>query len=217
MSGDRKGPRRRALAVAAAVLATAFLPGAAMPAGAANQADGKESGESASARAYFAMGCFWSAEKAFESVDGVYDAVSGFAGGTTKNPTYADVVGGGTGHLETVRVTYDPRKLTYDDLLRVFWHNIDPFDGRGQFCDKGENYHAAIFPVTDEQRRLARESMADTEKALGRPVAAQILSSDRFYPAAAAHQNFYRTHAARYKAYSMACGRGARLAEVWGD
>lgn len=167
-------------------------------------------------RAYFAMGCFWCAEADFEKLPGVYEAVSGYAGGTVPEPTYEQVTAGGTGHYESVSVSYDPRKLTYQDLLDVFWHNIDPFDAEGQFCDKGDSYRSAIFPTTAEERRLANESKRVVTEALGRPVATEIVSTRHFYPAEPYHQDYYRKNPLRYKFYRTTCGRDGRLAEVWG-
>lgn len=168
-------------------------------------------------RAYFAMGCFWCAEADFEKIDGVYEAVSGYAGGETENPTYKQVTGGNTGHYESVRVSYDPTKLSYSDLLDVFWKNVDPFDPVGQFCDKGSSYRAAIFPSNTEERRLAEESVAKVESRFGREVAVNIVSAPTFYRAEEYHQDYSDKNPLQYRFYRTGCGRDARLKEVWGS
>lgn len=205
---------RRAGRKWAAAGALALLPAISLPALAASGGVPEGAPEE---RAYFAMGCFWCAEADFEALPGVYEAVSGYAGGTVENPTYEQVVAGGTGHYESVRVSYDPRKLDYGDLLTVFWHNIDPFDASGQFCDKGESYRAAIFPTNAEERRLAKSSKARVEEELGRPVVTRIVSTTHFYPAETYHQDYYLKNPLRYKFYRMSCGRDGRLDAIWGE
>ncbi|GAB5389754.1 MAG: peptide-methionine (S)-S-oxide reductase MsrA [Alphaproteobacteria bacterium] len=171
----------------------------------------------ATQQAVFAAGCFWCIEADFEKVDGVIEAVSGYAGGHTKNPTYRQVVGGNTGHKEVVRVTYDPAKVSYAQLLKVFWVNVDPYDARGQFCDKGESYKAAIFPVGAQQTALAKQSLALVEtQILKRDVATTIEPAATFYKAETYHQNYYKTNSTKYKYYRWRCGRDARLQAVWG-
>ncbi len=169
------------------------------------------------AEAYFAMGCFWSAESAMEKVPGVIDAISGFAGGKSRDPSYREVSSGGTGHLETVRVIYDPARVSYAKLLDVFWHNVDPFDANDQFCDKGSQYHAAIFTANPAQRRLALASKQRVEKRFGKAAATQVLPPAVFHQAEAFHQDFAHKNPERYGAYRVGCRRDARLRKVWGD
>lgn len=167
--------------------------------------------------AIFAGGCFWCMEKPFERLDGVESVLSGYAGGQIRGPSYDRVSSGSTGHTEAVRVLYDPDATSYDRLLEVFWHNVDPFDRGGQFCDRGSQYRPAIFPVSTEQRRAAKRSKARIEKKLDKKVAVDIEQTDAFWVAEDYHQNFYRTHPVRYRSYRSGCGRDARLREVWGD
>jgi peptide-methionine (S)-S-oxide reductase len=167
--------------------------------------------------AVFAGGCFWSMEKAFEHVPGVVEAVSGFSGGTAANPSYDEVSGGQTGHAESVRVVYDPARVTYPQLLDVYWHNTDPVSTNGQFCDHGPEYRTIVFTRGAEQRRLAEASKATVQRHFTRPVTTRIENAGPFYPAEAYHQNFAETHAAHYNAYRIGCGRDRRLRELWGD
>jgi len=165
----------------------------------------------------FAGGCFWCMEKPFETLDGVPSVTSGYAGGHVENPTYKQVSAGGTGHAEVVRVLYDPRKVSFEELLYVFWRNVDPLDGRGQFCDRGASYRPAIFYRTDEQRELAERSRTKVEEILGESVEVQIEPLAAFYPAEDYHQNYYKENKIRYWYYRNRCGRDARLEDVWGD
>jgi peptide-methionine (S)-S-oxide reductase len=169
------------------------------------------------ARAVFAGGCFWCMEAPFDKVPGVKSTTSGFAGGQLKNPTYEQVSAGSTGHAESVQVVYDPRKVTYAQLLDIFWHNIDPLDGGGQFCDRGNQYRSAIFYGNDEEKREAEESKARVQTRLGRPVATQIVPASPFYPAEEYHQDFYLRNPVRYHQYRQGCGRDQRLKQLWGD
>lgn len=166
----------------------------------------------------FAGGCFWCMEKDFEALNGVTDVVSGFTGGTAENPTYK---GDHTGHYEAVEITYDASVLSYQDLLDHFWVNIDPFDARGQFCDKGPSYLSAIFVETEEQQVLAQKSKeAVMEKFPGQTVVTPILPLMTFYPIKGKeiyHQDFYKKSPIRYKAYRYSCGRDRRLKAIWGD
>jgi peptide-methionine (S)-S-oxide reductase len=170
-------------------------------------------------RAMFSMGCFWSAQAAFEGLPGVRAVISGFTGGTVANPTYEQVSGEGTGHAETILVIYDPKKIGYAQLLDYFWHNIDPTQAEGQFCDEGHQYRSAIWFENDEQRRLARESKRKLEttpqRFKGRIVTA-IAPAGPFYAAEEYHQGFYRTHAVHYHLYRVGCRHDARLIELWG-
>ena len=173
--------------------------------------------EDAQARAYFAMGCFWCGEADFEKLDGVYEAVSGYAGGHKEDPNYEEVTAGGTGHYEAVRVSYDPAKLSYQDLLNVFWRNVDPFDAAGQFCDKGESYRAAIFPKNAAERAQAEASLQAVKRRFDQSVATRIVAAPTFYPAEDYHQDYYKKNPIRYKFYRTSCGRDDRLEEVWGS
>jgi len=169
-----------------------------------------------SATAIFAGGCFWSMEHPFDQLDGVTAVTVGFAGGRTAHPTYGEVSSGGTGHLESVRVVYDPRKVTYETLLDAFWHNIDPLQADGQFCDHGPQYHTAIFYHDSTQQRVAEQSKRSLEGRFRQPIATLIAPEATFYPAEEYHQHFYRKNAAQYNAYRLGCGRDRRLREVWG-
>jgi peptide-methionine (S)-S-oxide reductase len=174
--------------------------------------------QKASAHAIFAGGCFWCMEPAFEKVQGVSAVVSGYTGGQTRNPTYEQVSAGVTGHAESVEVTYDPSTVTYETLLEVFWHNIDPLVGNAQFCDHGNQYRSAIFPVDETQRKLAEESKRKLEesKRFGKPIQTQIVPATTFYPAEEYHQDFYKKNPTRYHSYRAGCGRDARLQQLWG-
>lgn len=170
-----------------------------------------------SQQAVFAGGCFWCVEEAFDKVDGVTATVSGFSGGETENPSYREVVNGGTGHLEVVEVEYDPEQVDYAELLDVFWRNIDPFAVNRQFCDEGESYRSAIFVSDDTQRELAEASRNALAERFGRDITTEILDAATFYPAEQEHQNYYKENPLRYRFYKSACGRVERLEEVWGD
>ncbi len=175
-----------------------------------------------------AGGCFWCVESDFERVPGVIEAVSGFAGGTVANPTYKQVVRGGTGHYEVVEITYDPARVSYEQLLTLFFRSVDPTDAGGQFCDRGQSYATAIFADTPEQRAVAEAVKAQAEADLGQTVVTPILGSAPFYPAEAYHQDYYKqseviltrrgpkSKAEAYKFYRSACGRDARVKELWG-
>ena len=169
------------------------------------------------AKAVFAGGCFWSVERFFDKVDGVVATVSGFAGGTKKNPTYDEVVTGRTGHAEAVQVTYDPKKVSYEKLLDAFWHNIDPFTPNGQFCDFGTQYRTAIFYQGDEQKRLAEKNKADLQARFKKSVATEIVAASEFYPADESHQDFHIKNPAHYERYRIGCGRDRQLAQIWGS
>jgi peptide-methionine (S)-S-oxide reductase len=166
--------------------------------------------------AIFAGGCFWCVEEAFDHVDGVVETISGYTGGIVPNPTYEQVSAHNTGHAEAVRVRYDPKRISYADLLGVFWRNIDPLDAGGQFCDRGSSYRSAVFVGTEEEARIARESKAEIAGRLGRPVATEIVLATPFYPAEGYHQNYYEKNPLRYKFYKWNCGRAQRLEEIWG-
>lgn len=166
--------------------------------------------------AVFAGGCFWCMEAPFERLVGVLDVRSGFAGGRTVRPTYEQVTRGGTGHAEVVQVTYDPTKVSYATLLEIYWRNVDPFDGGGQFCDRGDSYRPEIFVGSDAERRLAEQSKAALEKRFGKALAVRISPAAPFYEAEAYHQDYHRRNPIRYGYYRSRCGRDARLEAVWG-
>ncbi|MBE0617162.1 MAG: peptide-methionine (S)-S-oxide reductase MsrA [Proteobacteria bacterium] len=169
--------------------------------------------------ATFAGGCFWCVEADFEKVPGVVEAVSGYAGGRVENPTYEQVSAGGTGHLEVVQVTYDPSKISYAELLNVFWRHVDPTDPDGQFVDRGPQYRSAIFYQDAEQERLAEESRDALARSgrFDKPIVTEILPLRAFYRAEDYHQDYYKTHAIRYKYYRWNSGRDQFLEKVWGD
>lgn len=165
--------------------------------------------------ATFAGGCFWCMDAEFSGIAGVSKVVSGFTGGHTKNPTYEEVSAGNTGHFEAIEVMYDPTKVTYAQLLDIFWHNIDPLDEYGQFCDKGSQYRAGIFYHNDTQKKLAEDSKQQMRKLFDKELATIIAPATEFYPAEDYHQDYYIKNKLRYKMYRVGCGRDERLKEVW--
>ena len=167
--------------------------------------------------ATFAGGCFWCMEEAFDEVPGVVSTTSGYTGGRIDEPTYEQVSAGGTGHFEAVVVVFDPKAVTYADLLRAFWHNVDPTDDGGQFCDRGSQYRSAIFVRNERQRVLAEASKREIETGRSLGVATKILPAATFWPAEDYHQDYYRKNPVRYRFYKFNCGRKARLEEVWGQ
>ena len=162
--------------------------------------------------AIFAGGCFWSIEKLFEAKAGVVDAVSGYSGGTSRNPTYERH----EGHLEAVRVTYDPAKVSYAQLVDYFFHNIDPTDPNGQICDKGPAYRTAIFVANAEERRIAEQAKARVARELRAKVATQVRAAAPFWKAEAYHQDFAKKNPAHYERYRIGCGRDPWLRKIWG-
>jgi peptide-methionine (S)-S-oxide reductase len=162
--------------------------------------------------AVFAGGCFWSVEKAMEHVPGVTDVVSGYAGGTSSRPTYENH----SGHMEAVRVTYDPAKISYARLVDQFFHNIDPTDPNGQICDQGPSYRTAVFVGSAEERQAAEVVKAQIQKTLGAPVATQIRNAAPFWMAEGYHQDYARRNPVQYNAYRIGCGRDRALKVVWG-
>ena len=166
--------------------------------------------------ATFAAVCFWCTESDFDPVAGVVSTTSGYTGGHKANPSYYEVGSGGTGHTEGVRVVYDPKKVSYQQLLDVYWRNVDPLDARGQFCDKGSQYRPEIFVHDAEQRKLAEASKAAVEKKLKKPVVVKITSAGPFYVAEDYHQDYHTKNRVRYKFYRYNCGRDARLEALWG-
>jgi len=170
-------------------------------------------------KAIFAAGCFWCTEEAFEKVPGVVAAVSGYTGGTVKNPSYEQVSSGRTGHAEAVEVTYDPAKVSYEQLLDVFWVNHDPTVKDRQFCDSGSQYRPAIFYLDEQQKQLAEASKAKWEKTkpFKQPILTEITKAGPFYPAEDYHQDYYKKNPLQYRFYVTGCGRYARLDSLWGE
>lgn len=167
--------------------------------------------------AYFAGGCFWCMERPFEALDGVREVVSGYIDGDVANPSYRQVSSGTTGHTEAIRVVYDPSQITYAALLEVFWHNIDPTDAGGQFCDRGSQYRTGVYVRSPEERAAAESSRDRAQEELGQPIVTEIDEASAFYDAEAYHQDFYRTHPVRYTSYRSGCGRDRRLEQLWGE
>lgn len=181
--------------------------------GSATVAKAAERGE-----AIFAGGCFWCVETAFEGQPGVLSVTSGYTGGTKKDPKYEEVSSGSTGHAESVQVIFDPAKTTYAKLLDIFWHNIDPLQASGQFCDHGTQYRSAIFYLDDAQKKAAEASKKAIEasKRFSSPIVTEITKASTFYPAEGYHQDFYKKDPMRYTSYRLGCGRDKRLVELWG-
>jgi peptide-methionine (S)-S-oxide reductase len=181
------------------------------------------------ATAILAGGCFWCVEADFEKVDGVIEAVSGYTGGDVANPTYKQVTRGGTGHYEAVEIVYDPDTIDFERIVELFLRSVDPTDPGGQFCDRGESYRTAIFVDGPEERAIAEREIAAAERALGREVVTPVLAEQTFWPAEPYHQDYYRsedriltrfgfrTKATAYDLYREACGRDARVRDLWGD
>ena len=169
------------------------------------------------AEAVFAGGCFWCMEKPFDTIDGVISTTSGYTGGEIDGPTYKEVSYHKTQHIEALRVVYDPTQVSYDRLLEVFWHNVDPTQADGQFCDRGHQYTTAVFVGDKDDRKKAEKSKKSTQKELGQTVVTDIRDAATFWVAEAYHQDFYKKDPAHYSRYRKGCGRDARLAELWGD
>ena len=183
------------------------------------QSTGQAAADATLGKAYFAGGCFWCMEEAFEKVEGVLSATSGYMGGRVANPTYEEVSAGRTGHAESVEVVYDPSKVNYQKLLDAFWHNVDPVTPNAQFCDHGSQYRSAIFFQTDEEKRASDSSKHAIEqsKRFTEPIVTQIVPASQFYPAEEYHQDFYKKNPLRYKIYKYNCGRAQRLEALWGN
>ena len=171
------------------------------------------------AKATFAGGCFWCMEPPFEALDGVVSVTAGDTGGTKVDPTYEEVSAGGTGHAESIEVTYDPARISYEKLLDVFWHNVDPTTANRQFCDKGNQYRTAIFYHDDNQKRIAEASKQALAKSgkFSEPIVTEIVKADKFYPAEDYHQDYYKKNPFRYNAYRMGSGRAGFIEKTWGD
>jgi len=166
-------------------------------------------------KAYFAGGCFWCMEESFEKKDGVLEVISGYSGGTTKNPTYEEVTYGNTGHFETIEIIFDKNKINYSNLLDHFWRNIDPFDEYGQFCDKGYSYRSVAFYESNEQKNLIEQSIKKLEEKFERRIVTYVIKFERFYKAEEKHQNYYEVKFLNYLRYKKACGREKKLNKIW--
>ncbi|MEZ5984956.1 MAG: peptide-methionine (S)-S-oxide reductase MsrA [Hyphomonas sp.] len=208
-----RSPQTVALAAGLAAMALGFFSSA----GAQDQVSSPDAKRLSTA--VFAGGCFWCVEADFDKVDGVVSTVSGYTGGTVANPTYKQVSHENTGHYEAVKVTYDPDKVSYADLVDYYFHHIDPTDAAGQFCDKGESYRSAVFVTDADQREVAETEveMIDNSGVLGTPVVTQILDASTFWPAEDYHQDYYKKNPLKYRYYRTACGRDARVKKVWAD
>ena len=196
-----------------------FIGGAALAAQAAAPGDDSTAAvRKGEAVATFAGGCFWCVEADFDKVPGVVRTVSGYTGGPVKNPTYEKVSAGGTGHREAVQIFYDPKKVSYEKLLDIFWRSVDPTDAGGQFCDRGRSYETAIFANSPAQRRLAETTKQKLQESgiLNAPIVTPIETAAAFYPAEDYHQDYYKKSPLRYGLYRFGCRRDARIREVWG-
>lgn len=165
--------------------------------------------------AIFAGGCFWCMQEAFHNAYGVTKTEVGYIGGDVANPTYEQVTHGNTGHREAIRIVYDPKKTTYQQLLSRFWRNVDAVDAGGQFCDQGESYKSAIYYKNAEQEKLAKSSKKQMAKQLGQTIATDIIKAGKFYKAEAYHQDYHLKNPIRYKFYKYRCGRAQRLEQLW--
>ncbi|MBW3564973.1 MAG: peptide-methionine (S)-S-oxide reductase MsrA [Acidobacteria bacterium] len=183
----------------------------------ASSETGQEGASGKTALATFAGGCFWCMEKPFDDLDGVISTTSGYSGGTVPNPSYEQVSAGRTGHAEVVQVVYDPDRISYEELLYVFWRNVDPLTSNRQFCDSGSQYRSGIFVHDDAQRKAAEDSLRELSSRFSSPIVTEIVDFDEFYPAEDYHQDYYATNPIRYRFYRSRCGRDQRLAQVWGD
>ncbi len=167
--------------------------------------------------AIVAGGCFWCVESDFDKLDGVTSTVSGYIGGSAEDADYKKVSHGGTNHYEAVKITFDPARISYKELMDYFWKHIDPLDTNGQFCDKGSQYRAGIFYINDEQEQIAIKSKETAAKLLGKKIVTEILPADTFYDAEDYHQDYHETHPFRYKLYRGGCGRDKRVNALWGN
>lgn len=166
--------------------------------------------------AVFGGGCFWCMEKPYDQTPGVLSTISGYTGGEVDSPTYQQVSAGGSGHVEVVEVRYDPDKVTYAQLLNIYWRNIDPLAVNRQFCDGGPQYRSVIFVADEDQRALAEASRSELQKSFEQPIATEVLPLQKFWPAEDYHQDYYQRNPIRYSYYRSRCGRDARLRELWG-
>ena len=167
--------------------------------------------------AILAGGCFWCLQKPYDNTKGIVATSVGYTGGHTPNPTYKEVSAGGSGHYEALKIAYDPSIISFKEILEVFWRNVDPFDTKGQFCDKGDSYRAAIFPLNKGQQKIAHDSKAAHERLLGGQFSTKIVAASAFFDGEDYHQKYYEKNPIRYKFYRYNCGRDQRLKEVWGE
>ena len=168
-------------------------------------------------KAYFGGGCFWCMEESFEKAEGVIEVISGYSGGTTENPTYKEVTYGDTGHFEVVEIVYDKSLTNYKKLLEIFWINIDPFDAKGQFCDKGYSYRSVAFYKTNDEKIEIEESIKEIEKKFSKEVVTYLREFDKFYNAEVYHQNYYQENFVNYLLYKKGCGREKKLDSIWNE
>ena len=166
-------------------------------------------------KAYFAGGCFWCVEESFEKLNGVIEVISGYSGGTTENPTYKEVTYGNTGHFEVVEIIYNKNIISFEELLKNYWINIDPFDAYGQFCDKGYSYRSVAFYQNDKEKKLIERDVKNLEKKFNKKVVTYLREFKRFYKAENRHQNFYKVYFQNYLRYKKACKREETLKEIW--
>ena len=166
-------------------------------------------------KAYFAGGCFWCVEESFEKLNGVIEVISGYSGGTTENPTYKEVTYGNTGHFEVVEIIYNKGIISYEELLKNYWINIDPFDAYGQFCDKGYSYRSVAFYQNDKEKKLIERDVKNLEKKFNKKVVTYLREFKKFYKAENRHQNFYKVYFQNYLRYKKACKREETLKEIW--
>jgi methionine-S-sulfoxide reductase len=175
-----------------------------------------ENNENNYKKAYFAGGCFWCMEESFDKVKGVIKSISGYSGGHVKNPTYKQVIYNDTGHVEAIAVYYDPKLISYEELLKVVWVNIDPFDANGQFCDKGKSYRSVAFYKNIKQKKLIENSISSIEKKFNKKkIVTLVWKFKKFYPAEDYHQNYYQNNFLRYLAYKSGCQREEILNKIW--
>ena len=168
-------------------------------------------------KAYFAGGCFWCVEESFEKLNGVEEVISGYSGGTTENPTYKEVTYGKTGHFEVVEVIYNKEIITYEELLKNFWLNIDPFDAYGQFCDKGYSYRSVAFFQNSNERKLIERDIKDLENKFNKKIVTYVRKFSKFFKAEDYHQDFYKIKFQKYIRYKNACKREQTLNNIWGQ
>ena len=167
-------------------------------------------------KAYFAGGCFWCMEESFDNVKGVVKSISGYSGGHVKNPTYKQVIYKDTGHVEAIEVYYDPKQTNYEELLKVFWVNIDPFDAKGQFCDKGKSYRSVVFYQNIKQKKIIENSITSIEKKFNKKkIVTLVWEFEKFFPAEDYHQNYYQNNFLKYLAYKSGCQREEILNKIW--
>ena len=166
-------------------------------------------------KAYFAGGCFWCVEESFEKLNGVIEVISGYSGGTTENPTYKEVTYGNTGHFEVVEIIYNKNIISFEELLKNYWINIDPFDAYGQFCDKGYSYRSVAFYQNDKEKKLIERDVKNLEKKFNKKVVTYLREFKKFYKAENRHQNFYKVYFQNYLRYKKACKREETLKKIW--